>query len=326
MTLSIVIPVYNTSEYLEACVDSILACDCTDCEIILVDDGSTDGICPDLCDRIAAKHPELIRVIHQENRGLGGARNTGLEAAKGDYIFFPDSDDKVTPNALDVIKSAIRKTGADIIAFNFYADDGMGHHTPIDVNYFVKNEPFRISEHPDYLLSLPTAVSRAWKRSLFIRSGIRYPSRVWYEDLRTSLKLMILADSIYTLSEPLYLYLQRPGSIMRSSNVERNREIIDAFDDLLLWFREQGLDDAYRDILCQLCIDHVYLSASVRVLQADAKHPLLEAFRQYLKDHFPDYRKNPYISQLSTLRRLTFQLLEGKHYKLLGLLFRIKRD
>ena len=87
MVLSIVIPVYNTASYLEGCLASVLAGDCTDCEILLVDDGSTDGVSPELCDRLAEAHPDLVQVIHQENCGLGGARNTGLEAARGENIF-----------------------------------------------------------------------------------------------------------------------------------------------------------------------------------------------------------------------------------------------
>ncbi len=323
MILSVVIPIYNTSAYLEDCVNSVLACDCTDCEIILVDDGSTDGICPDLCDRMASRHPHLIRVIHQENRGLGGARNTGLEAARGDYLFFLDSDDTVTPDALTVMKNAIQTSGAEIIAFNFYAHDGGNYHEFINANHIYRTDPFRVQDHPDYLLSMPTAVSRAWKRSLFLRTGIRYPSRVWYEDLRASLKLMVMAESVYTLQDCLYGYLLRPGSIIRSSNINRNKEIIDAFEDLLPWFREQGLWDTYRDILCSVCIEHVYISASLRVLHADLSHPLPDAFRQYVQDNFPDYRDKRYRNRLTFRRRWVFRLLEGKHYRLLGLLFRL---
>lgn len=66
MVLSIVIPVYNTASYLEGCLASVLAGDCTDCEILLVDDGSTDGVSPELCDRLAEAHPDLVQVIHQE--------------------------------------------------------------------------------------------------------------------------------------------------------------------------------------------------------------------------------------------------------------------
>ena len=324
MLLSIVIPVYNTSQYLEGCVHSILANDCADCEILLVDDGSTDKICPSLCDRLAAEHPDLIRVIHQENRGLGGARNTGLEAARGEYLFFSDSDDTITTDALAVIKDTIRKTRAEVVAFNMYIDDGEGNHTPIQTNYVQPESLFCLAQQPEFLLSPPSACVRAWKRSLFLDTGIRYPNRVWYEDLRTSVKLFALAESIVTISDPLYLYLQRPGSIMLSSNVDRNREIIDAFEDLLPWFRERRLWETYREPLCRLCVDHLYIAASVRVLRADPQHWLLGAFQDYLRKNFPDYRKNPYISQLSVPHKLALRLLDGGHYRLMNWLFRIK--
>lgn len=323
MILSIVIPVYNTSAYLEDCVNSVLACDCTDCEIILVDDGSTDGICPGLCDRYATENPGLVRVIHQENQGLGGARNAGLESAQGEYLFFLDSDDTVTPDALTVIKQAIRASGAEIVAFNFYAHDGGHYHEAINANHIFRSAPFQVRDYPDYLLSMPTAVSRAWKRSLFLRTGIRYPSRVWYEDLRTSLKLMAMADSVYTINDYLYRYLLRPGSIMRSNDIARNIEIMEAFDDLLPWFRAQGLWDIYGEALCSACIEHVYISASLRVLHADLTNPLPDTFRQYLQSHFPNYRSRRYLAKLTFRRRWTFHLLEGRHYRLLGLLFRL---
>ena len=84
MKFSVVIPVYNVGDYLETCVRSVLVQAITDYEIILVDDGSTDGICPAMCDRFAAQYPERVRVIHKPNGGLGDARNVGLEASTGE--------------------------------------------------------------------------------------------------------------------------------------------------------------------------------------------------------------------------------------------------
>ena len=153
MLLTIVIPVYNTAAYLEACVQSVLSGDHQDCEILLVDDGSTDGVCPALCDRLAAQHPALIRVIHQENKGQGGARNTGLEAAAGTYLFFLDSDDTIVPEALSAFKTAIARTHAEVLAFNFFSDDGAGHLTPMSANYAQYNGGFTIRERPEFLLS-----------------------------------------------------------------------------------------------------------------------------------------------------------------------------
>lgn len=91
MIFSIIVPIYNVEKYLRCCVDSVLAENFADYEMILVDDGSPDG-CGKICDEYAGKYPH-IKVIHQENGGLSDARNAGIRAAKGDYLIFLDSDD-----------------------------------------------------------------------------------------------------------------------------------------------------------------------------------------------------------------------------------------
>lgn len=323
MRFSIVIPVYNVQEYLQACIDSVLANDCTDAEILLVDDGSTDGVCPGLCDENAARRPDLIRVIHQENQGLGGARNTGLEAAQGDYLFFVDSDDTIAPESLEVLSRAIDATHADIYSFSMYSHDGAGHKTLIQPSP-VWEGAFSLRQRPEFLTSLPAAWARIWRRELFLSTGIRYPSRVWYEDIRTSTKLFAAAASIVTLPEPLYYYLARPGSIMRSGNLARNREILDAFDDVLDWFRAQQLFDTYENELCRLAVDHILLAATVRVARIDPKSPLLAEFTAYIRAVFPQYRHNPYVKQLPRRHKLVLFLVERKQFGLLRRLFQLK--
>ncbi len=322
MLLSVIVPVYNVKEYLEGCVASIVDENVSDYEIILVDDGSTDGVSGELCDKIAEKYPQLIRVIHQENKGLGGARNTGIAAANGEYLYFIDSDDKLVPGSIALFVNEIKKHNPDVLSFNFYTDDGEGHTAPVVGNYIQLDAPFKLEDHPEYLLSLPNAWSRVWRKTLYTDNNILYPDRVWYEDIRTTTKLFALADSIVTIEDKLYLYLQRSGSIMHSAKIDRNREIIDAFEDFLGWYKENGLFEKYHDVLCRLAVEHVYLAASVRVLRADVKHPLLGEFVSYLKKEFPDYKKNPCIAQLSKSRKLVFKLLELKQYRLLKLLFK----
>ena len=323
MFLSIVVPVYNVAEYLQGCIDSILANDCADCEIILVDDGSTDGVCPGICDENAARHPSLIRVIHQENQGLGGARNTGLEAARGEYLLFVDSDDTITPDALEVLRSAVAETHAEIYSFQLCTHDGSGPKTLVEISRQYE-KPFSLGEHPEFLLSLPAAWARIWKRDLFLNTEIRYPSRVWYEDIRTSTKLFAVASSIVTLPQPLYHYLARPGSIMRNSNIDRNQEILLAFEDVLSWFRAHGLLQAYRKELCRLAIDHIQLAATVRVARMDPRSPLLHEFAAYMQKNFPDFAQNPYLRDLPRSHKLLLKLISGRHYRLIRLLFRIK--
>lgn len=323
MRLSVVIPVYNVAEYLGKCIESVLASEYDDYEIILVDDGATDGICPELCDRYAQEHPERILVIHQQNQGLGGARNTGLDAAAGEYVFFVDSDDTLVPRALSVLSREIEKTHADIYSFNLYSHDGNGHGREVQVSKHYP-EPFALKQHPEFLYALPAACARIWKKSLFQESGIRFPSRVLYEDIRTSVKLFALADSIVTIPDALYEYLARPGSIMRSDNIQRNRDILLAFDDLICWFTQQGIQQEYSQQLCRLAVDHIVIAASVRVARLDPKSDLLKEFEEFMTNHFPNYWRNSYISELPVLHKVLLGLIRHRQYRLVKFLFRLK--
>jgi glycosyltransferase involved in cell wall biosynthesis len=301
-------------------VDSVLAQTYGDYELILVDDGSTDESGA-LCDSISEECH--CRCIHQENGGLGAARNTGIEAANGEYLVFLDSDDFLAPETLSGLAEEMAKVPADIYSFGFVTSDGENDLAPY-VDALPYHRCLSLETCPELLLAMPNACCRAVRRSLFLSSGIRFPSRVWYEDIRTIMKLFALAKGVVVLPDTWYYYVQREGSITRNVNVDRNREIIDAFDDLLGWYRAQGLFDRYRVQLERLCIDHLYLAASVRVLRVDPKHPLLREFRQYMQQNFPNYQKNPLLRQLPRSKHLAYQLLEKRQYRLLRLLFQIK--
>lgn len=117
MKFSVIIPVYNGWEYLREGVDSVLGQTGADFEILLVDDGSTDGESGALCDTLAREHPDCIRVLHKPNGGAGDARNAALPLAQGDYVLFLDSDDSYTPEAFAVLAAALDETQADVCYF-----------------------------------------------------------------------------------------------------------------------------------------------------------------------------------------------------------------
>lgn len=323
MRFSVVIPAYNVKDYLEKCVASVVDQTFPDWEIILVDDGSTDGATGALCDRLSETYGAQIRVIHQENGGLGAARNTGLEAACGEYVAFLDSDDHVAADMLEKLNCRIEETHCDIYTFGYTVDkDGVLGETFIDD--LPVGTPFTLEQYPRLLLATPNACNRIYRREFFVNSGIRYPGRVWFEDIRTTMKLFALAERIEALAESFYYYVVREGSITRSSTVDRNCEIMDAFDDLLCFYKEQGIYGQYEAELTRLAIDHLYLAASVRVLMIDRKHKLLPELKAYMKKNFPQYRSNPYFSEISKPRKLAFSLLEKNGYGMLYTLFRIK--
>ncbi len=122
MKLSIIIPVYRTQNTLQRCLESILCQSFTDYEIILVDDGSPDN-CPYLCDEYTQKDAR-IKVIHKENGGLSSARNAGIDASRGRYIGFVDSDDWVAPQYLEKLLRNLKETDADICECGAYYTSG----------------------------------------------------------------------------------------------------------------------------------------------------------------------------------------------------------
>lgn len=320
--VTVAVPVYNVEKYLEKCAQSILSQTERDLELLFIDDGSTDGSGA-LCDKISQSDPR-VRVIHQENRGLGGARNTGIENARGEWIMFPDSDDWLEPETIERSLIAAEKAGAEMVLFAFRSVDDNGNTIAEFREDLPENIPLDPRERKDLFLAAPSACSKLHKTDLFTRTGVRYPPRVWYEDIRTTEKLLPNCRAAVYTGYVGYNYLQRSGSIMNSANLSRNREIIDAFEDILGWYNHNGLFDEYRQELEYLTLFHLYLTASVRVARADPGHPLLKELRAYMKGRFPDYRGNPYLARLGRSKKLALWLTEHRLYGLIKLAFKLK--
>lgn len=321
MRFSVIVPVYNVAGYLPACMESLLEQACQDFEIILVNDGSTDGSGM-LCDGYQNAYPERVRVIHQQNGGLGAARNTGMEASRGEYLLFVDSDDYVSRDTLAYLSSQIDRTGADMYVFGFsylYGDRAV----PGAESGLVGPKPFTLKEHPEMLLEPPSAWLRICRRELYLDHGFRFPGRVWYEDLRTTAKLLTECGSIVVLPQRLYLYRQREGSIMHNPNLRRNLEIIEAMEDLRQYFERQGLMAEYGQWLSVLAVENMIL-ASQRVLMSDTNASFLPDFIAYLEQRFPGYDQNPLLDRLGKKKKLVLSLLQKRRYGLLRTIFTLR--
>ncbi len=216
--LSFVIPVYNVADYLEECIDSILSQLTDSCEMILVDDGSTD-CSGDICDRRAALSP-LIRVVHKENGGLASARNAGMEVACGEYLGFVDSDDRIAPGSVAAILNWIENGGAEMCfmqGIKFYpngACEDLGDAIdPEALRGKTREEAFRhLASRPKYPGSSCTKI---YRRSFLDRDNIWFPrDRRISEDLGFIMDCLLAAQSFDGLAVPFYEYRQnRPGSI-----------------------------------------------------------------------------------------------------------------
>lgn len=212
--LSVIIPVYNTAKYLPKCLESILAQNFQDIEIICVDDGSTDNSL-----QILQEYSNKIKIIQQTNSGSGAARNAALSQAKGEYILFVDSDDWLLPQACQKIIDTALKTKAEVVIFGglTYSKNklrkGSYSFNKIPGKYY--NNCFNKHAFNDDIFKFPsTAWTKLYKKDFLIKNNIKFQEIFVGQDQIFFIKTMLLACSIYVLPENLYCYRKkRPGSV-----------------------------------------------------------------------------------------------------------------
>ncbi len=321
MRFSVIVPVYNVQAYLQECVESVLAQTFADYELILVDDGSTDGS-GRLCDKFCAANPDRIHVVHQRNCGLGAARNTGIDLAQGEYLLFVDSDDYVSRDMLQILDEKIRKTKAQMMIFGFFYV-WPGRTLPGESSPLEGHPPVTLEEHPELLLHSPSAWMRVWHRNLFEQPRLRFPDRAWFEDLRTTAKALERCSAVSVIPDRLYYYRQRQGSILHSTNLHRNLEILEAMDDLLDYFEGCQKMDRYGAWLEALAAENMIL-ASQRVLMKEPDASCLAEFVRYLERRFPEKTYGELGRYLGRKKQIVLWLLDKGHYRLLRWIFQFR--
>lgn len=208
--ISVIVPVYNAGEYLKICLDSILAQTCRDLEILLIDDGSTDGS-GSVCDEYAAVDGR-VRVFHQKNRGPSAARNRGLDAAVGDYIAFADADDVLAPNMLELLLEDIREADMAVCNIQRISETGEpGAVCPIE-DAVLTGRAFAEKLLLPQAWFYVTVPNRLYRRALF--DGLRFPEGFLHEDEAIVCQLAARCSRVVTVSKPLYFYRKTAGSIM----------------------------------------------------------------------------------------------------------------
>lgn len=211
MRFSVIIPCYNCEKTLEETVESVLNSGLYDFEIVLVDDGSTDGTAA-LCDRLCEKHGE-IRRLHQQNAGVSAARNRGIDEARGDYIWFVDSDDTVMPLDTDQIKDALQKDEDCIMfgmVFSYERNDriimreSLSSGRRFEMTPQTMGELFPMLFRANYFSAIWNKIIR---REVLLNNNIRFdPELINYEDLHFSLLLLACCEKVSVLPETYYLY------------------------------------------------------------------------------------------------------------------------
>lgn len=259
MKISVIIPVYNVRPYLERCVQSVLRQTHKDLEIILVDDGSTDGS-DELCDHLASSD-QRIRVIHQENQGLSGARNTGIYEATGMYIVFLDSDDMwLCDDGLENILKGCRSQ-VDLIIFKsvdiwkndyrvFSKDYDLGDGaTESDAKtaftHLVKNQQLRMS-----------ACFLLVRRELLLEHDIIFPIGYISEDVQWSIHLWQFAQIVVIKNINFYGYYHRGNSLSTTTSIH----VYESYDKMLSFWKEECNKGCANETIIRIYLTNLWIN------------------------------------------------------------------
>lgn len=307
MKVSVIIPVYNTQDYLSDCVDSILNQTLEDIEIILINDGSTDNSSKIIGDYVK-KYPGIVRDLTVINGGQGRARNFGIDMAAGEYLSFIDSDDYLETNALELMYSAAVESDADIVVCDMEKrfDDG-------------RREYVKAALQSDPLASAGSSSNKIFRRSIV--DDIRFPVGLWYEDFAFSAKMLLKSRKTVFVEKPLYIYRCGQSSTMNNNNAKKNLDIIAIMEDIHAFAKAEEKLDGFEFML----INHVLLD-SIKRLQlqsAPEKKDVIKKLREYVKSYIPRLANCVSYQRESRNRRLIMALnyhgLEGLSIAILKL-------
>lgn len=227
--ISVVVPVYNVEPFLDACLRSIAGQTCADLEVVMVDDGSTDAG-PEIAERFAARDPRF-RLIRQPNAGLGAARNTGLDAATGEFLAFCDSDDVLPPDAYERLLRSLERTGSDFATGNVLRLSSLGcTQASFLAQVFARSRPRTHIRDFAPLISDRTACNKLWRRSYWDELGLRFPEGRLHEDIALVLRAHFAARAVDVVAAPVYHYRRRETG---EPSITQRRHELRALEDRL---------------------------------------------------------------------------------------------
>ncbi|MBQ4600634.1 MAG: glycosyltransferase [Oscillospiraceae bacterium] len=225
--VSIIVPVYNIENYLSRCMESLLGQTCREVEILLVDDGSTDGS-GRLCDGYAQRDSR-VKVIHKENGGLSDARNAGLDAAKGEWLLFVDGDDYLATNAVEMLLSYAGED-TDFVQFHYRETDGTWQPESQSGEASLCADPKQMFQRLYGLGGVAaSSCTKLWNRRVF--DGVRFQKGILHEDEELLNRVLPGCKKAVYTDLVLYGYVMRPGSIIHAGFRPKQMDIFPIMED-----------------------------------------------------------------------------------------------
>ena len=301
--VSVIVPVFNVAPYLERCVRSLLHQSYQNYELILIDDCSTDGSGA-LCDSFAGENDKIRLIHHSQNAGLSAARNSGIDAAAGDFITFVDSDDFVKEDFLCKLMELAAKFHAQLVQCGY--DKGSADCFS-ETHSTVKTQSVTAKEALCGYWLKSQACCKLYKKELF--DGIRFPVGLIHEDEYVTYKLVYRSETVALTTEALYYYYQRPDSIMGnvtnvSAQKNRRNDWILAYVERAAFFEKENEPQLVYRTYEKICIDIILRYAEMLRINREMNKDRRKSYhREYkrcyplalLKEHIPLKRKLFYM-------------------------------
>jgi glycosyltransferase involved in cell wall biosynthesis len=313
--ITVVVPVYNMKDYLSKCIDSLLRQTCYDYEIVIVDDGSTDGS-SQMCD-LEAEKSDRIRVVHKPNGGLPSARNCGMDNARGEYVVFPDPDDWVEPDYLEHLLSMIRKDNADLGICGFYR--------------FSKNGEWPFKLPPASVMDVKTALHRlvlpsdfsgyAWNKLFSMKiireKGLRFDEELKsLQDLHFCFRYFQFCGRIAFDPKPLYHYNISTGvSTYNAPLTQRKLSAFAAYEKIADLARTSPCPELEREEHGQIferSLKYIYPYYWNKPRNPEVLRLLKTNLKKYKEDFFPNTtfsRKHNFLARVATVSTRAYYIL-----------------
>lgn len=303
MKLSVIVPVYNmaSGDKLTWCLDSLVNQTVSDYEIIAVDDCSTDNSL-EILHEYEQKYPDKFKVIASPvNKKQGGAKNLGLEAAKGEWIGFIDSDDWVTPDFYEKLLLRAQESGADMVGCDYH----LTHEHSMEIGQIVHNNQMSQTgvltkeKYRSLILDSGSLVVKIYKRHIILDFPNRFPEHIFYEDNAISNSWMLRAKHFEYLEEPLYYYYQHDTSTVHTITKKRCEDRMEAARVMVREAKEfDYLEEYYPEIESSFTtLFYVNTLFSYMAGVRKKEYGFVKALGREMRETFPGFMENPYYQE-----------------------------
>lgn len=312
--VSIIIPVYNVSEYLEKCIESVLNQTYENLEIVLIDDGSIDDSL-EICERYARKD-KRIKVFHKNNSGLSDTRNFGLSVIRGEYVCFVDSDDYISSRCIELLLDAIIRTNCEMATGGYLktVDDIIIQNDCEEPNIYVFTQR-EAKKKTLYRKDLTMySCCKLYKRSLF--ENIRFPSGKLFEDIPTTWEVLANIQHVAYLDKILYFYRQRKNSIVGKKFTVRKLDQIEHLEKIVESVK--GDEELYQGAISLLFVGLLDILAQINSRKMEEYTVITSKIEQYNRDVFSDKNNSIYLRGMALVSCFSIEGVRfgGKMYKM----------